>query len=102
MRAETLAGYGLPHVMIARLIGVSEPTLRKHLSNELKLGEAKATSQVSQNLYNRATKQNDLGAMIFWLKARAGWRETQRVENTGPDGKPAVTTVVYKWAEPKK
>lgn len=74
-RAETLAGYGVPHKMIALLCGVSEPTLRKHLSDVLDLGEAKATSQVAQTLYMRATKGNDLGAAIFWLKARAGWRE---------------------------
>jgi hypothetical protein len=27
-------------------------------------------------------------AGMFWMKTRAGWRETVRQENTGPDGAP--------------
>ncbi len=26
--------------------------------------------------------------MIFWMKTQAGWRETNRTELTGKDGKP--------------
>lgn len=89
-RAETLSGYGIPHKMIALLIGVSTPTLRKHLGDALELGEAKATSQVAQTLYMRATKQNDLGAAIFWLKARAGWRE-KHPEDEGTDKNVTIT-----------
>jgi hypothetical protein len=25
---------------------------------------------------------------MFWMKTRAGWKETVRQENTGPDGGP--------------
>jgi hypothetical protein len=28
---------------------------------------------------------------MFWMKTRAGWRETVRQENTGPDGAPITT-----------
>jgi hypothetical protein len=74
------AGIGLPHKMIATLLGLgSDNTLRKHYAAELDVGEAEATAKVARCLFLRAVgndgKGGDLGAMIFWLKARAGWRE---------------------------
>ena len=102
LRAETLGGLGVPQDQIALLIGVTTNTLRKYLMPELKLGHAKATSQVAQTLYNRATKGNDLGAAIFWLKSQAGWREVQRVETTGADGAPIASTITYKWQDAPK
>ena len=33
------------------------------------------------------------------MKARAGWRETVRQENTGADGQPMVTEIVYRWRD---
>jgi len=40
----------------------------------------------------------NIAATIFWLKARAGWREKQLVEVGGPDGKalPAPQAVVIR------
>lgn len=81
VKAETLAGYGVPHTMIALILGVHVETLTIHLSDLLDLGEAKATANVAKSLYAKAVEQNDLGAQIFWLKARAGWRETVKVEH---------------------
>lgn len=72
---RTAAGYGLPQKMIAVLAGISVPTLEKYYGQELKDGEATATFEVAKTLYTRATTGKDLGAAIFWLKARAGWRE---------------------------
>lgn len=80
---ESLAGIGLPQVMIGRLLGISDATVRKYYEAELALGEAKATAKVAQTLFQRATAGNDLGAMIFWLKARGGWREKQEVVTSG-------------------
>ena len=39
----------------------------------------------------------NLGAICFFLKCRAGWRESMRIETTGPDGAPlnAPTPVFY-------
>lgn len=73
-QVATMAGYGLTQPQIALLIDVSEGTLRKYYERELKLGEARATLTVSQTLYRRATS-GDLGAAIFWMKARGGWSE---------------------------
>lgn len=77
-QATMMAGLGLPQTMIALLIGCNEETLRKHYASELELGVAQATAAVAKTLYEKATKDRDLGAAIFWMKARAGWREVDK------------------------
>jgi hypothetical protein len=83
---QAFAAYGVPQAQIALLLGVALDTLRKHYLPQLDLGSAQATAKVAQTLYQRATSGNDLGATIFWLKARAGWSERapdQRVKHEG-------------------
>ena len=87
---ETLAGFGLPHPQICQLIinpqtgkPISEKTLRLHFAAELETGVAKANSAVAQSLYKRATSaagHQAVTAAIFWLKCRAGWKETNITE----------------------
>lgn len=77
-QVELAAGFGLPHKMIATLIGLgSSNTLEKHYPAELERGKATATYKVAGTLFRQATdpKNPNLGAAIFWLKAQAGWRE---------------------------
>jgi hypothetical protein len=73
--AKTAAGFGLPHEMIATLVGISENTLRLYYAAELKQGKAQACFQVAKTLFDRATTGKDLGAAIFFLKSQAGFRE---------------------------
>ena len=49
---------------------------------------------MAQPLFNMATSGNNVAAAIFWMKARAGWREKNQVELTGPDGGPLRHTTV--------
>ena len=91
--AEVAASYGVPHHMIATLVGISEPTLRKHYKPELEAGKAKATFQVAKTLFDRATTGKDLGAAIFWLKAQAGWREKHVLDDDEP-GKNKLSTLL--------
>lgn len=72
---------GVPQTMIARLVqdGIDDETLRKHYRQELDLGEAEATYAVARTLFKRATEGGELAAAIFWLKARAGWREKSEI-----------------------
>lgn len=86
-KVETLAAVGVRHEDIARIIKIDPTTLRIRYRDELDLGTAKANAQIAQRLYQRAV-DGDLGAMIFWLKARAGWREKHTVEHMNPDGSP--------------
>ncbi|HFC8533050.1 TPA: hypothetical protein ACFRHF_001798 [Neisseria lactamica] len=50
-----------------------------------KRGQAKAIGSVAQSLLMQA-REGNLTAAIFYLKTRAGWRETQVVDNVSSDG----------------
>jgi hypothetical protein len=85
---QNLAALGATHKEIAMCIGrygVSEPTLRKHfrreLNNSLTEVKALAMSQVVA-----AMKRGEAWAVCFFLKCRGGWRETQALQHSGPDG----------------
>lgn len=73
-QVKLLAGIGVPQKDIGALIGCSEGTVATHFREELDRGMAEATAKVAQSLFQQAINGN-LGAAIFWLKARAGWRE---------------------------
>jgi hypothetical protein len=85
-KVEALAGYGLRQPEIASLIngGMDWKTLVIHFREELDRGVAKANAQVSKSLFDRATKDKDTTAMIWWTKSRMRW--TERHEITGADG----------------
>ena len=85
---ETLAGYGLPIAEIASVVGTTDKTLTAHCSAELESGRAKANAKVAQSLFDRATKDKDTTAMIWWTKARMKWSEKQVHEHTGANGGP--------------
>ena len=96
---RALSGYGVPQEGIAVHIGIDAKTLRKHFREELDRGSVEATAKVAQTLFHLATVEKNVPSVIFWMKARAGWRETVRQENTGPDGKPMTTEIIYRWAD---
>lgn len=50
-----------------------------------KKGKTKAIGSVAQSLLTQA-REGNLTAAIFYLKTRAGWRETQVVDNVSSDG----------------
>ena len=84
--ARAMSGLGLPQEQIALLLEVDPKTLRKHFRDDLDRGMAEANVKVGQSLFNMATQGNNVAAAIFWMKARAGWREKQEVvvsPNTG-------------------
>jgi len=76
---------GTPQPVIARLLGITEKTLRKYYRDELDLAKAKANATIGGALFNKA-KSGDTTAMIFWMKTQAGWKETSIVEGSGPNG----------------
>ena len=77
--ARAMAGLGLPQEQIALLLDIDAKTLRKHLRHELDRGMAEANVKIAQSLFNMATTGNNVAAAIFWMKARAGWREKHEV-----------------------
>ncbi|TCH99225.1 hypothetical protein EJV46_07855 [Roseococcus sp. SYP-B2431] len=72
---HAMAGYGVPQDDIALVIGITSRTLRKHFRHELDVAVIEANTRVAQCLFKQATTPGNIGASIFWLKARAGWRE---------------------------
>lgn len=83
--ARAMAGLGLPEEQIALLLEVDPKTLRKHFRDDLDRGMAEANVKIAQSLFNMATTGNNVAAAIFWMKARAGWREKHDITvSTGP------------------
>lgn len=93
---KTLSAMGIPDFDIAKVIGLSSPTMRKYYTAELEIGHIEANAQVAQSLYRLATDQNkpNVAAAIFWMKCRAGWSEQQ-----DELGKKEVAAALAKAAE---
>ena len=72
---HAMAGYGVPQDDIALVIGITSRTMRKHFRHELDVAVIEANTRVAQCLYKQATTPGNIAASIFWLQARAGWRE---------------------------
>ena len=72
---ESMTGFGVMQPDIANFLDIHINTLLKYYRRELDLGVVKANSKIAQSLYQQAISGNT-GACIFWLKTRAGWRET--------------------------
>lgn len=81
-QVEAMTGYGIPPDDIARVLDIDPASLRKDYAKELEGGAIKANARVAESLFKKATGDGREGviAAIFWLKTRAGWRETTRHE----------------------
>lgn len=76
---RAMAGYGVPHEGIAAVIGIDAKTLRKWYRHELDTATVEANAKIAESLFKQAIDGNT-SAAIFWLKARAGWREKQEID----------------------
>jgi len=100
---QNLAAVGVPHAEIARCIGtrgISEPTLRKHFRRELdvSLNEVKA---LAMSGLVKGLKNGEAWAVCFTLKTRAGWKETQGIQHSGPGGGPSGE-ILSTWSCPTR
>ncbi len=82
---RAMSGFGVPHEGIAILLEIDPKTLRKYFQAELDRGSVEATAKVAQSLFHMATVDKNVAAAIFWMKARAGWREKHEVQITQGD-----------------
>jgi hypothetical protein len=76
------ASYGFTHEQIALRLKISADTLVKYYKYELDNGLCDANFKVAGNLFKKAYLDEDLTAIIFWLKTRAKWREKDRDEDS--------------------
>ncbi len=82
---ELHTAMGTPEDELSEIVKIPIRTLTKHFRDELRLGHAKANAKVAARLYKKAL-DGDNACMIFWLKTRAGWRETNNVNHFGTVG----------------
>ena len=92
---KAMASYGVPQEDIGRVIGISHVTLRKYYQAELDTAVIRANAKVAETCYQMAVSGHFPAATFFWLKTRAGWRETDRLEHVGEGGGPVVLKVEY-------
>jgi hypothetical protein len=90
----TMTGFGIIQDDVARWLDIDKKTLRKHFRRELDTGSIEANTRVAASLYGMATKDKNVAAAIFWMKARAHWRESQDV--------PAAGTVIVVTGVPRR
>ena len=89
---ETLAAL-LNQEQIADYLGICRRTFQAILERDeevaarYKRGKAKAIAHVANGLLQKA-RSGDTASSIFYLKTQAGWRETERLEHSGPNGTP--------------
>lgn len=94
------ATIGTQQSVIADIIGIDAKTLRKHYRTELDHASAQANATIGGALFNKA-KGGDTTAMIFWMKTRAQWRETQVVDNTSSDGSMTPRPTIIEFVAPQ-
>lgn len=107
VKSET--AMGVSQEVVAQGIGISVDTLAKYYRDELDTASERACSAVAGYLYTTATGKNPqatasdaVRAGMFWMKTRAGWRETMVQEHSGPNGGPiqTITGIQYEVLEP--
>jgi transposase len=82
---RSLSAVGIRYVDIATKLDITDDTLRKHYKKELEEGRIDANASIGQGLFAQA-KNGNVAAMIFWLKTRAGWKETNVTEIAAGEG----------------
>jgi hypothetical protein len=90
-----MAGIVLTHDQISKVIGISDETLRRHYKKELEISKSLLNTQVASNLFRIATssEKGAVAAAIFWMKTRAGWKETIDISNEDGSLKPEPVQV---------
>ena len=78
--ARAMAGLGVARRQIAQYLRIDEAALTLRLGDELDQAEVDANSKVAKALFTMATQKGNVAAAIFWMKARAGWREKQELD----------------------
>jgi hypothetical protein len=78
---EQLAACDIDPDSICYVIKANPVELKLFYADELKHGLAACTAQMQSSVF-RAGVAGDMKAATFWLRARAGWRETVKIEDT--------------------
>ena len=71
-----MAAAGVTQEQMMKVIGVTDPTFRKHYSDVYHEGKASGVAAVAETLYKMAVSGKVPSATFFFLKTQAKWRET--------------------------
>lgn len=89
---RTMAGLGMPARQMAAILNMSHDwfmhLVKKDDTARQNIEEGRAISSINVRKSAYEMAQTDPVMMKFWLKTREGFRETDRLEVTGADGKP--------------
>ena len=91
-QVTALVACGVPRKQIAEYLHIDSKTLSKAFAREVREATQAANAKIATVLYQKALA-GDTVAMLFWLKCRAGWKEGNSLELTGPGGKPAAVNL---------
>lgn len=101
-RVTELAAQGLTHEQIAAALGISRTTLQarkaesEQFAQAIEKGQALGIEAVSNALFENA-KAGNVTAQIFFLKARAKWKDRHDAEDPEDDtAQPVAVTVEVK------
>lgn len=87
-----LAELGLPVEHIATAVGMAVMTLNAYCKDIIEEGRANGHKKVASALFDMATDKEHPTMTAFYLKAKAGWKETTSVEFPDADGVPQKVT----------
>ena len=100
---ERLASFGLTLDQVALALGIAQSTLyakkaeNTEFSEAIKRGQAKGIHAVANKLFDNAMGGN-VTAQLFYLKARAQWRDTPPPEKESDTDTPSGVDVSVKDA----
>lgn len=94
-----MVAMGMQREVVAKVIGITKPTLIKYFREELDTASPKANAAVAAALYNKAISPDHPQAAtcaIFWLKCRAGWKPQEGLQIGGDPDNPLRTETEVK------
>lgn len=80
---ETMAAIGLPYHHISAIFGFSKSAFEdlivrdQQVKEVLLKGRAKAAAKAYRTAYQMAVEERNPTMLIFWLKTREGWKESE-------------------------
>ena len=99
---RSMASQGVPHETIALCLGkdgIDAKTMRKHFRRELDTAAAITNANIGTNVYNAAMR-GEAWACCFWLKCRAGWKDSAGRGSDRNGGGKTVHLVVVLAGQP--
>lgn len=95
-----LAQYGATRTVIAHSLNIHKDTLKKHYEAELERGEALGNIEIKKSLFQLATQDRDVRALIHLDKTRCGAVEAGRYEISTSENAPFTGWLIERAEKP--